>query len=153
MLYGHHASRYHFPRADNCHLGYGIGSLFRNAFSRHFPKFKHFVKTRALPEAKKIAEGAVRLAAPVAKEVGKVAISTAIDAAGQKAGELITKASEAATVRGVPDSIVEAAEEAGKKGVEEVLLGGKRKLLNSLDEVTSSKKLNSRLAAASSSHE
>ena len=159
LYYGHSISRYHTPSIRNCHRGHGLGSIFRNTFSKiarntHFRNIlqqsKNFIKNKALPAGKKIALGVAKETAPLLRDLGHQAINEVVDAAGAKVGELITKASEAAQKKGVPKELAEAVVERANTTSEAALKKGKRKLLETLDEVASKKKFTSRLEAAAS---
>ena len=154
--YGHNFSRYHAPSVYTSHRGYGLGSLFGKAFSRlshstrfrnAFGKSKTFFKRKALPATKKIIKQVAEKSAPVLKELSKQAIDRAVDIAGEKVGELIEQAGEKAKEKGVPNSIVQAVEQTAQNTKSDVLKKGKRKLLDTVDEV-SKKAFTSRLEAA-----
>ena len=155
--YGHSISRYHTPSTVCTHRGHGLGSIFRNTFSRiarntHFrnilQKSKSFIKKTAIPGAKKLASNVIKETTPVLRDLGKQAINEVVDAAGAKVGDLISKASEEAQKRGVPKELVEAVENSANETTKETLKKGKHKLLETLDEVASKKKFTSKLEAA-----
>ena len=155
--YGHNISRFHAPSLYTTHRGYGLGSLFSKAFSsisrstrfrNAFGKSKTFLKTKALPASKKIIKEVVKQSTPVLKELSKQAIDQAVEVAGEKVGQLITKAGEKAKDKGLPESIVQAVEDSAQNTKEKVLNKGKRKLLDTVDQVASKKAFSSRLEAA-----
>jgi hypothetical protein len=155
--YGHNISRFHAPSLYTTHRGFGLGSLFSKAFSSFsrstrfrnaFGKTKTFFKTKALPASKKIIKEVVKQSTPVLKELSKQAINQAVEVAGEKVGELITKAGEKAKEKGVPESIVQAVEDSAQNTKTKVLDKGKRKLIDTVDQVASKKAFSSRLEAA-----
>ena len=156
-IYGHHISRYHAPSVYTTHRGYGLGALFSKAFSRisRSPRFrnvlgksKSFLKHKALPATKRVLKEVAKQSAPVLKELSKQAIDQAVEVAGEKVGELIAKAGEKAKEKGVPESLVEAVEQTAQETKSDVLRKGKRKLLNTVEEVASKKAFTSRLESA-----
>ena len=155
--YGHNISRFHIPSAYTTHRGHGLGSLFSKAFSqiarssrfrKAFGRTKTFFKTRALPASKKIIKAVAKKSTPVLKELSKQAINHAVEVAGDKVGELITKAGEKAKEKGVPESLVDAVEQSAQNTKSDVLKKGKRKLLDTVEEVASKKAFSSRLESA-----